>query len=145
MELDGNRAELRIPAFDIPAELKMPGNANACELRIALGQYALYQSRQVTVKYKVLEIEKDQKHMEEQFISFDVHPGCLCVIAISIDYYQQNDRYRTRLNNKALNPAMIVGAMMTEGEFAEPTSPVREERWDCMSPFKVKEAASPLM
>ena len=117
LNLNGNTLTLTIPAFEIPAQLKMPGNANGLEILVALGQYALRKSLNGPRIYKSITLEKSQRQVPEQQISFEVAEGCLCVVALGLQFYEVKNNYRTALNTININPAAIIDAVITPGQF----------------------------
>ncbi len=143
LRFQDNTIILTIPAFEVPAQIKMPREANGFQLCAQIGQYALYESKKWGQNYFSFEVEPGQTHVPEQQISFNVQPGCLCVVGLGINYYKINNQYRTPLNDKELNPAAIVDAIIIPGEFVEPPPRVEGGKhygseWNTMDKLKLK-------
>ena len=140
--LQGNTLTLTIPAFEIPAQIKLPKEATGFAMGVQIGQYALHKSKKWRDNYFNLEIADGQTQVPEQQISFEVQNGCLCVVGLGIQYHSISNQYKTPLNHKDLNPAAIVGTIVTPGDFVEP--PRRQEanrsfasEWTLMDKLKL--------
>ncbi|WP_316794015.1 hypothetical protein [Pedobacter frigoris] len=137
-----NQITLTIPAFEVVEQLKMPNHANSCEFYIKMGQFALFGSTEKSTQLQTLEILPEQTHIPETQFQFDIMPGCLGVVGLGIKYYKLQNQVKTPLNNKELNPAAIVGAIFTPGEFIIP-KPVtvngksKATGWSNMSKLKL--------
>ncbi len=115
-----DKISITIPAFEIPSQLKMPNHANACEIYIQMAQFALHGSCKKTAPVQMIVVEENQVQVPETQFSFDIMPGCLGIIGVGIRYYSSHKQIKKPLNNENLNPAAIVGAIFTPGEFIEP-------------------------
>ena len=141
--LQGNTLTLTIPAFEIPAQIKIPKEATGFAMGVQIGQYALHESKKWRENYFNLEIADGQTQVPEQQISFEVQNGCLCVVGLGIQYHKVSNQYKTPLNHKDLNPAAIVGTIVTPGDFVEPAPLVvggrhRAPEWTLMDKLKLK-------
>ncbi|MEJ2879757.1 hypothetical protein [Pedobacter sp. GR22-6] len=120
LTLEGNILTLTIPAFEVPDQLKMPKEANAFEIVVRMGEYALHSSKRNTKKIHSESIAPEETHVPEQQISFQVAHGCLCVVGIAIKYFNLAQGTKKPLNHKDMNPAAIVDAIYIPGEFVLP-------------------------
>lgn len=128
LSLDGNVLTVTVPEFNVPNQLKMPRNANAFTLCFQMGAYALHHSQIGDGKHFMIEIEPGQEIVPTQHITFDVLPGCLCVVGMAIHYYKVDNRYKIPKNTKNMNPAAIIDAIITPGEFVLPERRVENGR-----------------
>jgi hypothetical protein len=55
-----------------------------------------------------------------QSVQFEVVPGCLCVIGISLQIVESTFAGDSIINNKDFNPAAILNAFIAEGKSPEP-------------------------
>lgn len=120
VELDGTSLKLTIPEFETNKQLKYPGKANTCKLRIAIGLYSFEQRLQRELLFRMIDIDQNQAVVPEQEFVFEVPEGCFCVLGLSLEYFYQYDDVKTSLNGKTLGPAKLIYAVITPGTFVEP-------------------------
>lgn len=117
-----DKLTLTIPAFEIPSQLTIPSHANYCQLEVSMGQFALFGKAEKIAGWNAIKIKKDQTQVPETQFHFDIMPGCLGVVGLGLSYYKLQHEVLTPLNNKTLNPAAIIGAIFTPGEFVLPVA-----------------------
>lgn len=120
MKYAENILTISIPEIKIPAQLKFPAKANFCQLKIAVSKIALLQALQHPTYTQEIEISKTDQLIPAREFSFKVPDGVFCVAGISLNYFSLNDNVKTVLNSKTLNPAGIIGAVITPGNFTDP-------------------------
>lgn len=66
-------------------------------------------------------------------LDFEIQPGCLCVAAISIEYYKNTFAGKLLLNSKTMNPTMILAAFMADGDIDAAVT----KKWSKTMKFKL--------
>lgn len=123
--LEGYILRLSIPEFQVPPDLKFPFGANTCKLMVVLSQIALRHDLHRNEMEQSIDIDWKQGTVPAAEFSFEVSPGCLCVIGIGLRYAYVHEHTLTPKNSKTFNPVNVCAAVITEGEFVAP--PLRDE------------------
>lgn len=113
----GNRVHFCLPAMNLGEEMIFPPNSTKCKILITFSQFDLEYGHYSDIEFREFEIEKTRstRVSEAKFATFITAPGCLCIIGISLQYYQQVYMLETIMNNKLFNPAYILSAHITNG------------------------------
>lgn len=128
MSLNGNKLKISIPEAKIPKQLKFPARANLCELTVIITLISLQQAKFKQPLFQSIEINKNQDFLPTQEFIFEVPDGCLCVAGLNLSYFSLHNSIKTVLNNKDFNPARLLGAIITPGEFVLPAPIVTPDR-----------------
>lgn len=112
-----------LPELKINEEFRFPAETKKCTIHVCVKLYNLEGGYRAWVEEEqTLEVNSKQLLLEKQNFSFPVPEGCLCMVGVSLRYY--NFRYDTGLfNTKTFNPSAICGAFITPGTFK------KEKRW----------------
>jgi hypothetical protein len=113
---------ITIPAFETNKQLKFPGRANTCKMKITVGLYNFSLSQHRNSYYEEINVAQNQGLVPEQEFTFEVPEGCFCVAGIGLEYFYQYNDVRNSLNNKELSPARLLSAIITPGTFVLPPS-----------------------
>ncbi|TKC58142.1 hypothetical protein FBD94_19530 [Pedobacter hiemivivus] len=114
----GNTLELTLPEMNIPQDLRFPQPGRNCIIALQIAQFDLkhgyhmesnIQSAEINYAYKPAIIPASK-------FTFEIAPGCLCIIGIALKYYEKTFAGNDTVNNKTFNPSAILKAFMTEGE-----------------------------
>ncbi|RZM24011.1 MAG: hypothetical protein EOO88_24295 [Pedobacter sp.] len=111
---------VKIPAFETNKQLKFPGKANSCKMKLMVGVYNFELSRKPKYQYQEVNIEQGQGVVAEQSFVFEVAEGCLCIAGIGLEYFYKYNEVKTSLNSKELSPAALLFANVTPGNFVLP-------------------------
>lgn len=128
VRIQGTQLSLTIPAFETGKQLKFPGNANTCKVKLTVGQYNFELHRKREEYYTEVNVDLSQGMVPEQVFMFDIAEGCLCVTGIGLEYFYQYNDVKTSLNSKELSPAKLLSAVITPGTFVLPVPPYNPYR-----------------
>jgi hypothetical protein len=133
--LEGASLQVEIPEMKIPVELKFPiDRPKCCRMIIEVTMIDLVNGHVKKGSPKLIEIPYHYKPtmVAGQAVQFDVVPGCLCVIGISLQIVESTFAGESVINNKTFNPAAILSAVIAEGA----TDPEATKKWREMD-FKI--------
>lgn len=120
LTLLGNTMTLTIPEFNISDHVEVPSNANAFSIGIQAAQIALHESMVCDTHYFTTHPIDPLQPVPEQKIDIEVQDGCLCLMALSIQYFKIEGEFKKPIRSKEFNPAAIVDAIVSPGQFVEP-------------------------
>lgn len=106
--------QVQFPLLKSGLDVLFPKRATHCDLILCLGLIRLKDGKRILVPERQrLKIKKDEMLTERMDFSFKVPQGCLCIVSLFLNYY--NDRLP--LNNKLFSPGIICGALVSPGIF----------------------------
>lgn len=111
---------LKIPAFETNKQLKFPGKANSCKIKLMVGVYNFDLSKKRVHQYQEVNIEQAQGIVPEQSFVFAAAEGCLCIVGMGLEYFYNYNDINNSLNNKELSPAGLLWTMVTPGTLLLP-------------------------
>lgn len=120
VSVEGAGLTIKIPAFETNKQLKFPGKANSCKIKLIVGVYNFELSRKPAYQYQEVNIEEAQGAVPEQSFVFAAAEGCLCIAGIGLEYFYKYNEVKTSLNSKELSPAALLWTMVTPGAFVLP-------------------------
>ncbi len=120
VSMQGAELAIKIPAFETSKQLKFPGKANSCKMKLIVGVYNFELFRKPEYQYQEVNIELAQGTVPEQSFVFEAAEGCLCIAGIGLEYFYKYNEVKTSLNSKELSPAALFWAMITPGTFVLP-------------------------
>lgn len=120
--LEGTELTIKIPAFETNKQLKFPGTANSCKMKLMAGIYNFDLSRKREDQYQEVNIEQQQGLVPEQSFVFEAAEGCLCIAGIGLEYFYQYNDVKNSLNNNEMSPAGLVWATITPGMLSLPST-----------------------
>lgn len=119
IHIDGNQLAVRMPEMNIPRDLKFPKEARGCRLNISLTTYDLTYGHSAKASIKTIEFLYNQVRpvvIAPKQINFEIQAGCLCMVAISLQYIEKTFSGDFLLNNKLFNPSAIIKAIFADGD-----------------------------
>ena len=114
---ENNLVHIYIPEMNLQTEVVFPQDSRKCKILITCSQFDLEYGHHNDTDFREFMIEKTHQNTlsEPKFATFKTEPGCLCIIGISLQYYQKGYLLETVMNNKKFNPATILSAYITNG------------------------------
>lgn len=135
LEVIGNQLKINIPEMLLPQEFNFPKEIGECMLSFGLGMFDLtngqhyfhpIQSKEITYQYKA-------KTIEPQQFEFEIEPGCLSVIVISLQFLRNTFAGKMFYNSHDFNPTAILRAFISDGEAVKAkTKPWQEMDFNTM-------------
>lgn len=119
ISIAGTQLRVIVPEMNIPRDLKFPKEARGCKLNICLTMYDLTYGHRFKASIKTIEILYDQAHSvvtAPEQLDFEIEPGCLCIVSISLQYIEKTFSGDVIMNNKTFNPSAIVKALVAAGD-----------------------------
>jgi hypothetical protein len=112
------KLNITIPEMQIPKELKFEAKSSACKLIVAVAVIDFVHGSMKYVPAQMMEIEHSYQPTTStaKTFEFETAPGCLCIIAISLQYVEKTFAGDFIINNKSFNPAAILRAYLSDGE-----------------------------
>jgi len=118
--LDEGVLKVSVPEIQVPAQLKVYGSANKCELVVSIVQIALeHDMHRVRLTQSII-IDLKQGTVPTTEFNFEVDSGCLCIAGLGLKYAYERDQVSTPKNTDTFNPVNICTALITPGEFIPP-------------------------
>jgi hypothetical protein len=118
--LDDGVLKVSIPEIQVPAQLKVYGSANKCELVVSVVQIALeHDMHRIRLTQSIL-IDLKLGTVPATEFNYEVDPGCLCIAGLGLKYAYERDQVSTPKNTDTFNPVNICAALITPGEFIPP-------------------------
>lgn len=104
-------------------KLRFPQHTISCEMTVSVTLIALEEGiiTQHPDRKKIL-IEKSAANLNPYRFSFDVPPGCLCIVSMVLDFYMDYKSHIRLFNSKKFSPAAICGAIISPGKFTRQDS-----------------------
>lgn len=122
VNVDGTQLTIKIPAFETGKQLKFPGDANTCKIKLTVGLYNFDQRLKRDEYYEEVNIDEAQGMVPEQVFTFEIAEGCFCVTGMGLEYFYQYNDVKNSLNSKEMSPARLLSAIITPGTFVLPPS-----------------------
>ena len=116
--VEGTTLQVIIPEIKVPTDLKWPiDRPKCCKLLIAIGIIDLKKGSTILGTPQVMDIPYSYnfKTVESQTFNFEMIPGCLHVVGITLKYIEESFIGETTINTKSFNPAAILSAHLAEG------------------------------
>jgi len=125
-----NLVKITIPEMKSPKEFVFPSEIAKCKLVVTFGLFDLENGLYNQTESHLFDIQRTYPTtlIPSQETTFSTQPGCLCIIAISLQFYKTTFAGDVILNNKQFNPSAILSAHITDG----PVDTDTRERWDEM-------------
>ncbi|RQO74091.1 hypothetical protein DBR43_01405 [Pedobacter sp. KBW06] len=111
---------IQLPDFEIPADFKFPGLSNTCSLMLKVYLLSIKTGFEKGQYLEILQISNDQKIVPAQEWKLEIPDGCICVTGMALNYYRIQGNLMTPVNHKEFNPAVILNATVSNGEFNLP-------------------------
>jgi len=110
--------QVALPEFTVPEQVKFSKNIEHCKLFIMTTMVDLQQDRVRTCEPQLLEIDYSypSKTNPAHTFEFEVLPGKLCIVAFSLQYYEDTFAGPFYVNSKEFNPAAVLYARIAPGE-----------------------------
>lgn len=123
-----SKLEVTIPELQIPKELKFDPKSSSCKLVIAVAVLDFVNGQMKYVPAQLMEIQNSYRPSLSiaKTFEFETAPGCLCIIAISLQYLEKTFAGDFILNSKSFNPAAILHAYVSDGQ----VTPGKNPDWD---------------
>lgn len=138
VQLQHQELLIRLPEFEIPADFKFPVYSDSCVLKLRVHLLSIKKSAQQHIILDTLQISYDQKVVPAREWKLEIPDGCICLTGMALHYYRSKDNLTIPVNRKEFNPAVILNATVSEGEFNLPLNPDWQDSGLSFQP-KVKE------
>jgi hypothetical protein len=136
-----NLVKVTIPEMKSPKEFVFPENMRKCKFVVSCGLLDLENGFLKETESQLFDIQQELPTMTipAHEFTFPTEPGCLCLIAVSLQFYKTTFAGNIIINNKQFNPSAILSAYITDG-----TVTIGERTyWDKMT-FMVKRSTMSL-
>ena len=102
----------------LPQDLKFPTGVKFCKMIVGTAMFDLTYGHFNEAEFEVLDFEYNYhpQTIPAQQLTFDIEPGCLCITAISLRFYEKTFIGDTYINDKNFNPSAVLSAVIAEGE-----------------------------
>jgi len=129
-----NQVKVSIPEMKSPQEFVFPKDLQQCKFVVSQGLFDLENGFASEPKSQLFDIQKEYPKtiIPAQEFVFETKPGCLCMIAISLQFYKPSFAGDLFINTKQFNPSAILSAQFADG----PVDITSRTNWDPMD-FKV--------
>ncbi|WP_285057411.1 hypothetical protein [Pedobacter ginsengisoli] len=119
--LIGQNLQVQFPDIHIPRDLKFPKTSNICMLGVAVGMYDLSYGRMILSPVQSVEIinSPDGVVIPAKQFDFEIEPGCLCIVVISLQYLKTTFAGKMLINDKQFSPCGILSATIAGGQVDE--------------------------
>jgi len=117
VQLQHRELLIRLPEFEIPADFKFPVYSDSCDLKLRVHLFSIEKGAQQHVILDTLQIFYDQKVVPAREWKLKIPDGCICLTGLALNYYRSKDNLTIPVNRKEFNPAVILNATVSEGEF----------------------------
>ncbi len=116
--ITGKTLKVVLPGFDMPKDIKYPKDTKNCKVSISLAMYDLTHGKQKRETVQSIDIKSAfvQQKIEPRQFDFELEPGCVCIISISLKYEQDTFSGTRSLNSKKCNPSAILKTFIADGE-----------------------------
>lgn len=113
----GNQLEINVPEIPMPAGFKYPKGIQWCMMSFGLGMYDLTNGHSffAPVESKEIKYEYDSVPIPSQKFNFEIEPGALCIVVISLQFLKNTFAGRMFYNTIDFNPVAILKAFIAEG------------------------------
>lgn len=117
----GTTLNISIPEIQMPSEFKFPKGINWCMLGLGLGMFDLEYGHTFfsPVASKEIEYQYDSAPIPAQEFNFEIEPGCLCIMVISLQFLKNTFAGRMFYNTVDFNPVAVLNAFIAEGAVNE--------------------------
>jgi len=114
-------------AFNFPSE------SFKCELKVSLSLYRLKEGlAYAKTESQGLEMTKYMELLAAHTFTFEVPDGCLCIVSMSLRFFNAGTTGWIPLYDKKINPSCICGALVTPGTYQQD----KRKRWVDMVRFE---------
>lgn len=120
VRLEEQELRIQLPSLEIPADLKFPNRSNTCNLMLKVYLLSIRTGFEKEINLETLQISNDQKTLPAREWKLEIPDGCICVTGMVLDYYRIQGNLMTPVNHKEFNPAVILNATVSDGEFNLP-------------------------
>ncbi len=109
------------PEMKLPGDLKFPSLTGFCALGMNVTQFDLQHGTYLIQPVQVYDMELTipGRQLPAKRFEFNADPGCLCIVGISLQYYEKTFAGNAVLNTKSFSPAAILKACFAPGEISE--------------------------
>lgn len=136
LHVTGSQLAINIPEIQMPAEFKYPKGIEWCMLSFGLAMFDLSYGHAFfsPVEKKEIKYAYDAAPIPAQQFSFEIEPGCLCIVVISLQFLKNTFAGRMFYNTIDFNPVAILNAFIADGN----VDVERLKNWDQMK-FKTSQ------
>lgn len=107
-------------------ELKFPRDTFYCKIKVSVALFRLNEGLALQTPHtQEITLRRNQGHLPEQELSFDLPDGCLCIATVFIQFSEYSDEGGLGINNKKFNPGKVIKALITPGIYIEKDN----EKW----------------
>lgn len=109
--------KVKIPVIHLPHELKFPKDGRICSIGLAVAMFDLKHGRMMLNPVQTMTIKWSFEPVlvPAQTFDFEIEPGCLCIVAMCLQYTRTTFAGTLVVNTKAFNPAAILKGLIAEG------------------------------
>ncbi len=116
VEISSPVVTVSLPGLEMSKDLKFPVDIVFCNVLIGCSFYDIAGLHTKTEFVSFLAENKKGTCTLPQRWEFELHPGCVCITAISLQYIKSGLAGDTIVNSKTFNPAAILKALVLDGE-----------------------------
>jgi hypothetical protein len=116
VSLSGTHLQVQLPELNISEDIKFIRDASYCKLVICVGMFSLdhgWYTDHVAQSMNIPRSNKNNKIPASDF-NYVVPEGCLIIVGISLQYFEQSYIGDVSLNTKVFNPGAILAAYISE-------------------------------
>lgn len=128
--LTGQNLKVSFPEMNISRDLKFPKTSVLCMLGVALGMYDLSNGCRMISPVQSVEVKYNPEGvvLPAKNFDFEIEPGCLCIVVISMQYLKPTFAGNMLINNKQFSPCGILKATIADGQ----SDPLKTKSWTKM-------------
>ncbi|MFA4868111.1 MAG: hypothetical protein WC623_07930 [Pedobacter sp.] len=118
LEVTGNQLKINIPEMRLPQEFNFPKEIDQCMMSFGLGMFDLTNGQHYfnPIQSTEIEYQYQAKVITPQQFKFEIEPGCLCVIVISLQFLRNTFAGKMFYNTIDFNPTAILKAFISDGK-----------------------------
>lgn len=120
VQLIGQELQIRIPDLEIPADFKFPNRSNICNVELNVYLLSIRTGFEKRLHLEAMQISEDEKMVQAREWKVEVPDGCICITGLALHYYKVQGNMMTPAYHKEFNPAVILNATVSNGEFNLP-------------------------
>jgi hypothetical protein len=114
--ISANTLEVAFPQIQVPNDIKFPKGSTYVRLVIGAVMLDLVYGHVNLISLQSMDIQNNRAApAPPRTFEFAVEPGCLCVTAISLQYFETTFAGDFIINSKTFNPAAVLSAGFAEG------------------------------
>ncbi|SHG38376.1 hypothetical protein [Pedobacter caeni] len=122
VQLSGRELLIRLPDCEIQTDFKFPTKSNICTLELMIYLISIRTGFEKQINLEPLQISNDQKIIPAREWKVEIPDGCICITGMLLYYYDYHSQQQVKIpiNHKEFNPAAILDASVSDGEFNLP-------------------------